>query len=200
LNLINDIPSNNTFSDVLNRLKPSEFSQPFTLWVNSLGNLKSDVVSLDGKTMRRTLDKASGAPALHLVSSWSAKNLCFGQIKVNKKSNKINLTPLLLDLLDIKDVTITMDAMGCQFAIADKIAAAQANYVLALKGNQGELHEDINCYICYTTVAFSHFSLGIFKLLLKPIDVNSFFVTVNWYVILPSINMAITFGIREFSG
>jgi len=63
------------------------------------------------------------------------KNLCFGQIKVNKKSNKINLTPLLLYLLDIKDATITMDAMGCQLAIADKIAAAQANYVFALKGN-----------------------------------------------------------------
>ena len=148
LDLKNGIPSHDTFSDVLNRLKPKEFAQAFTQWVSQLGNLKDDIVSMDGKCMRRTLDKASGASAIHLVSAWSAKNnLCFGQIKVDEKSNEITAIPLLLDLLDIKGATITMDAMGCQFAIADKIVDLQADYVLALKGNQGEFHDDIKLFL-----------------------------------------------------
>jgi predicted transposase YbfD/YdcC len=148
LDLKHGIPSHDTFSDVLNRVKPKEFSEAFTKWVSQLGNLKGDIVSIDGKTMRRTLDKASGASAIHLVSAWSAKNnLCFGQIKVNEKSNEITAIPLLLDLLDIKGATVTMDAMGCQFAIADKIVKAQANYVLALKGNQGEFHDDVKLFL-----------------------------------------------------
>ncbi len=148
LDLKHGIPSHDTFSDVLNRLKPKEFSQAFTQWVSQLGNLKDDIVSIDGKCMRRTLDKVSGASAIHLVSAWSAKNnLCFGQIKVDEKSNEITAIPLLLDLLDIKDATITMDAMGCQFAIADKIVDLQADYVLALKGNQGEFHDDIKLFL-----------------------------------------------------
>jgi len=148
LDLEHGIPSHDTFSDVLNRLKPKEFSQAFTQWVSQLGNLKDDIVSIDGKTMRGTLDKASGASAIHLVSAWSAKNnFCFGQVKVNEKSNEITAIPLLLDLLDIEGATITMDAMGCQFAIADKIVDAQADYVLALKGNQGEFHDDIKLFL-----------------------------------------------------
>ena len=148
LDLEHGIPSHDTFSDVLNRLKPKEFSQAFTQWVNQLGDLNGDIVSIDGKTMRGTLDKASGASAIHLVSAWSAKNnLCFGQIKVDEKSNEITAIPLLLDLLDIKGATITMDAMGCQFAIADKIVDDQADYVLALKSNQGEFHDDIKLFL-----------------------------------------------------
>lgn len=148
LDLEHGIPSHDTFSDVLNRLKPKEFAQAFTQWVSQLGNLKDDIVSIDGKTMRGTLDKASGASAIHLVSAWSAKNnFCFGQVKVDKKSNEITAIPLLLDLLDIEGATITMDAMGCQFAIADKIVDAQADYVLALKGNQGEFHDDIKLFL-----------------------------------------------------
>ncbi len=148
LDLENGIPSHDTFNDVMNRLKPKEFSYAFTQWVSQLGNLRDDIVSIDGKAMRRTLDKASGASAIHLVSAWSAKNnLCFGQIKVNEKSNEITAIPLLIDLLDIKGATITMDAMGCQFAIADKIVDSQADYVLALKGNQGEFHDDIKLFL-----------------------------------------------------
>lgn len=148
LDLKHGIPSHDTFSDVLNRLKPKEFARAFAQWVSQLGNLKDDIVSIDGKCMRRTLDKVSGASAIHLVSAWSAKNnLCFGQVKVNEKSNEITAIPLLLDLLDIKGATITMDAMGCQFAIADKIVAFEADYVLALKGNQGEFHDDIKLFL-----------------------------------------------------
>jgi len=142
------IPSHDTLNDVMNRLKPQEFSEAFTKWVSQLGDLKDDIVSIDGKVMRRTLDKASGASAIHLVSAWSAKNnLCFAQIKVSEKSNEITAIPLLLDLLDIKNSTITMDAMGCQFAIADKIVKSEADYVLALKGNQGEFHDDIKLFL-----------------------------------------------------
>jgi len=148
LDLDNGIPSHDTFNDVMNRLKPKEFSHAFTQWVSQLGDLRDDIVSIDGKAMRRTLDKASGASAIHLVSAWSAKNnFCFGQIKVNEKSNEITAIPLLIDLLDIKGATITMDAMGCQFAIADKIVDSQADYVLALKGNQGEFHDDIKLFL-----------------------------------------------------
>ncbi len=152
LDLKHGIPSHDTFSDVLNRLKPKEFSQAFTQWVSQLRNLKGDIVSIDGKCMRGTLDKASGASAIHLVSAWSVKNNpCFGQanfrLTVNEKSNEITAIPLLLDLLDIKSATVTMDAMGCQFAIADKIVDAQADYVLALKGNQGEFHDDIKLFL-----------------------------------------------------
>ena len=86
LNLEHGIPSHDTLCDVLNRLKPKELSEAFTKGVSQLGDLKDDIVSIDGKPMRRTLDKASGASAIHLVSAWSAKNnLCFGQIKVNEK-------------------------------------------------------------------------------------------------------------------
>ena len=113
LDLPNGIPSHDTFNDVLNRIKPSEFSEAFTQWVNRLGSLKGDIVALDGKVMRRTLDKANGNPVIHLVSAWSVKNnLCFGQIKVSHKSNEITAIPKLLELLDIEGATITTDAMG----------------------------------------------------------------------------------------
>jgi predicted transposase YbfD/YdcC len=148
LDLPNGIPSHDTFNDVLNRLKPSEFSEAFTQWVTRLGSLKGDIVALDGKVMRRTLDKANGNPAIHLVSAWSVQNnLCFGQVKVSDKSNEITAIPKLLELLDIEGATITTDAMGCQFSIAEQIVSAKADYVLALKGNQGEFHDDIKLFM-----------------------------------------------------
>tara|TARA_B100000767_G_C19703975_1_gene509641 strand:+ start:94 stop:519 length:426 start_codon:yes stop_codon:yes gene_type:complete len=89
LDLENGIPNHDTLNDVMNRLKPKEFSHAFTPWVSQLGGLRDNIVSIDGKAMRRTLDKTSGASAIHLVNAWSAKNnLCFGQIKVNEKSNE----------------------------------------------------------------------------------------------------------------
>ena len=121
LDLPNGIPSHDTFNDVLNRIKPSEFSEAFTQWVNRLGSLKGDIVALDGKVMRRTLDKANGNPVIHLVSAWSVKNnLCFGQIKVSHKSNEITAIPKLLELLDIEGATITTDAWGASFRLPNK--------------------------------------------------------------------------------
>ena len=148
LDLSHGIPSHDTFQDVLNRLKPAEFAEAFTQWVRQLGELNQDIVALDGKVMRRTLDKANGNPAIHLVSAWSVKNnLCFGQVKVSDKSNEITAIPALIQLLDIEGATITTDAMGCQFSIGDQIVEAKADYVLALKGNQGEFHDDIKLFL-----------------------------------------------------
>lgn len=148
LDLPHGIPSHDTFCDVLNRLNPNEFAQAFTHWVSQLGKLKDDIVALDGKVMRGTLDKANGNSAIHLVSAWSVNNrLCFGQVKVADKSNEITAIPLLLELLDIEQATITTDAMGCQYKIADSIVAKEGHYVFALKGNQGECHDDIKLFL-----------------------------------------------------
>lgn len=148
LDLSHGIPCRDTFNDVFNRLNPHEFAQAFTNWVCSLGDLKDDIVALDGKVMRGTLDKANGNPAIHLVSAWSVKNnLCFGQIKVSDKSNEITAIPKLLKLLDIEGATVTTDAMGTQYKIGNQIVEKKGNYVLALKGNQGEFHDDIKLFL-----------------------------------------------------
>ncbi|MDC9606890.1 ISAs1 family transposase [Xenorhabdus griffiniae] len=148
LDLPNGIPSHDTFNDVINRLDPQEFGHAFAQWVKSLTKISDDIIALDGKTLRRTLDKANGIPALHLVSAWSVANqLCFGQVKVADKSNEINALSKLLTLLDIEGSTITIDAMGCQHAIANQIVTGKADYVLALKGNQREFYDDIKLFL-----------------------------------------------------
>ena len=112
---------------MLNRIKPEEFASVFTQWVQSLASLCDDIVALDGKVMRRTLDKANGNPAIHLVSAWSTQNnLCLGQVLVDDKSNEITAIPKLIEILDIEGSTITTDAMGCQFKIANQIKEAGA--------------------------------------------------------------------------
>ena len=147
LPLEHGIPSHDTFNDVLNRLNPNEFSKAFTQWVCRLGELKDDIVALDGKVMRRTWDKSNGIGAIHLVSAWSTQNnMCFAQVKVADKSNEVTAIPKLLELLDIKGATITTDAMGCQTQIAEQIIQRDAEFIFALKGNQGRLHKDIKVY------------------------------------------------------
>lgn len=142
------IPSHDTFNDVLNRLNPNEFGKAFTHWVSQLVSLNKDIVAIDGKVLRGTLDKASQCPALHLVNAWSVENnICLGQIKVSDKSNEITAIPQLLALLDIQGATITTDAMGCQFKIANQIVNAKADYVLALKGSQGECFDDVQFFL-----------------------------------------------------
>ncbi len=133
---------------MLNRLNPTEFNDAFTKWINEISQHKEGVIALDGKVMRRTLDKASGMSATHLVSAWSVENnFCLSQIKVADKSNEITAIPVLLDLIDIKEATITTDAMGCQYKIGEKIVENEANYVLGLKGNQGEFYDDVKLYL-----------------------------------------------------
>ncbi|WP_133309786.1 ISAs1 family transposase [Parashewanella spongiae] len=148
LDMPHGVPSHDTFNDVLNRLCPKAFHAAFIAWAQYLCTIDEDIIPLDGKTLRRTLDKVNEVPAIHIVNAWSVKNnLCLGQMKVDGKSNEITAIPKLLELLDIKGATITTDAMGCQFKIADKIIEKKANYIFALKGSQGEFFEDIKLFL-----------------------------------------------------
>lgn len=165
LDLPYGIPSHDTLQNVFSRINPTEFTEAFMQWVTSLGDLNQDIVALDGKTMRRTLDKANKNAAIHVVSAWSVKNnLCFGQVKVDEKSNEIKAIPELLKLLDIEGATITTDAMGCQYQIADQIVQGKANYIFALKGNQGELHSDVKEYFdLQIKSCFNHIEHSVFE-------------------------------------
>lgn len=148
LDLKHGIPSHDTFNDVLNRINPVEFNTAFSKWVSEISKHKEGIIALDGKVMRRTLDKVSGMSATHLVSAWSVENnFCLGQVRVADKSNEITAIPVLLELLNIKGSTITMDAMGCQYKIGDQIVDKGADYVLGLKGNQGEFFDDVKLYL-----------------------------------------------------
>lgn len=168
LDMPHGIPSHDTFTDVMNRLDSRAFADCFTQWVNGLADAKEDVLALDGKVMRRTLDKANGAKATWLVSAWSvANNVCFGQEKVDDKSNEITAIPKLLALLDIKGCTVTIDAMGSQTKIADDIVDKKGNYLIGLKGNQGNLHDDVTLFLDdLTEQRISGYSVD------KHIDVN----------------------------
>lgn len=148
LDLPNGIPSHDTFNDVINRLNQDDFAFCFTKWIKQLATEAENVIAIDGKVLRRTLDKINDGKAIWLVNAWSvANNMCFGQVQVDEKSNEITAIPKLLELLDIKGATITIDAMGCQVKIADKIIECGGDFVLALKGNQGEFHEDVKLYL-----------------------------------------------------
>jgi predicted transposase YbfD/YdcC len=106
-----------------------------------------DVVAIDGKTLRRSHDSASGKSAIHMVSAWSSANgVVLGQEKTAEKSNEITAIPELLDVLELKGCIVTIDAIGCQTAIAEQITKRKANYVLALKGNQGNLHDEVKSF------------------------------------------------------
>ena len=144
LDLPGGIPSHDTFGRVFARLDPVAFQQCFLAWVQQVVPRPSGVVALDGKTVRGSHHRATGGHPLHLVSAWSdAAGLVLGQVAVAEKSIKITDIPALLAVLDITDCTITIDAMGCQTAIAEQIIAQGGDYVLALKGNHGTLHSEV---------------------------------------------------------
>jgi predicted transposase YbfD/YdcC len=138
LDLPYGIPSHDTIGRFFSMLSPTEFSKCFTAWTQDLATKISGVIAIDGKTLRKSFDSASEKNAIHMVSAWCNENgLVLGQIKIDDKSNEITAIPKLLDLLDIRGSTITIDAMGCQKEIAQKILDNEADYILALKGNQG---------------------------------------------------------------
>jgi predicted transposase YbfD/YdcC len=145
LELPNGIPCADTFGRVFARLDPEQMQSCFVSWVNAISNLlETEVVAIDGKTLRHSDDKGCGKAAIHMVSAWaSANRLVLGQRKVDDKSNEITAIPALLNVLEIAGCIVTIDAMGCQRDIASAIMARGADYVLALKGNQGSLFEDI---------------------------------------------------------
>jgi predicted transposase YbfD/YdcC len=141
LTLPGGIPSHDTFGRVFARLDPTEFQQCFIAWVQAvLGATPSQVVAVDGKTLRRSGDRSRGRDALHLVSAWAtASGLVLGQEATAAKSNEITAIPRLLRLLQLDGCVVTIDAMGCQTAIAAQVQEQGADYVLALKGNQPTL-------------------------------------------------------------
>lgn len=148
LDLENGIPSHDTFGDVFAAIDTEQFSESFSKWVADLANLTDgEVIAIDGKCLRRSLDKASNKAAIYMVSAWAQQNsLVLGQVKVDEKSNEITAIPKLLSRLDIAGAVVTIDAMGCQRKIAKQIVLQGGDYVLSLKGNQGLLHEDVATY------------------------------------------------------
>jgi predicted transposase YbfD/YdcC len=120
-------------------------------WIEAIGELTAgQVIAIDGKRLRRSHDHRLGKAAIHMVSAWaSANRLVLGQLKTDEKSNEITAIPALLNLLVIKDCIVTIDAMGCQTEIARLIIEGEGDYVLALKGNQGTLHDDAQDLFAY---------------------------------------------------
>lgn len=139
------IPSHDTFERVFERLDPQTFQVCFRRWVAALAhNLGIKHLAIDGKTLRHSGNGPKGWKPLHLVSAWATEcQLSFGQVAVEEKANEITAIPLLLDLLDLEGVLVTIDAMGCQKAIARQIIDGGGDYVLPVKDNQPNLAEDI---------------------------------------------------------
>jgi predicted transposase YbfD/YdcC len=148
LALPNGIPSHDTFGRVFARLDPEAFARCFLAWVEAVRQATAgQVVAIDGKTLRRSFDRAHQKAAIHMVSAWTAANhLVLGQVKVDEKSNEITAIPALLDLLDLHACLVTIDAMGCQTEIARQIIDQGGEYLLALKENQGTLYEDVTLF------------------------------------------------------
>ena len=134
-------PAHDHLGDILATLDAEQFQRCFVAWVTSLVGVPEGVVAIDGKTVRRS--KGALAP-IHMVSAFAARQrLALGQVKVADKANEIIAIPKLLDMLAIEGAIVTIDAIGCQRAIAQKIIDKRADYVLALKGNQGTLRGDV---------------------------------------------------------
>ncbi|MBF8251581.1 MAG: ISAs1 family transposase [Deltaproteobacteria bacterium] len=148
LELPNGIPSHDTFGRVFSIISPVEFQRSFLNWIKAISeSIEREVVAIDGKTSRRSYDKSKGKGAIHMVSAWATANrVVLGQVKTEDKSNEITAIPELLDILALNGCIVTIDAMGCQKNISAKIIEKGADYVLALKGNQGTLHEDIKLF------------------------------------------------------
>lgn len=144
----NGIPVDDTIARVMRKLDTKQFESCFINWMSDVAiATEGDVIAIDGKTLRRSYDTASGKSAIHMVSAWSSANgVVLGQEKTDEKSNEITAIPTLLNSLAIKGCLVSIDAMGCQKSIAKQIVEKKADYLLALKGNQGKLHDEIKSF------------------------------------------------------
>ena len=155
LELPHGIPSHDTFYRVFCLLNPDTFQACFTRWVKSvypdtleLPDNGADIIPIDGKSIRGSRGKGKGKKAVHMVSAWSTQlSLVLGQKKVDKKSNEITAIPELLEAIDLKGTMITADAISCQKSIAETCVGQEADYLLAVKGNQKTLHNDIQAAV-----------------------------------------------------
>ena len=151
----NGVPSHDTFDRIFRLVDPDEFEKSFLNWTRLVADLSpEEVVAIDGKTLRGSHDKQDGKVAIHCVSAFASSNqLVLGQLVTEEKSNEITAIPKLLDTLAISDCLVTIDAMGCQKAIAEKIIDTDANYLLALKGNQSSLADEVENFFTQATTA-----------------------------------------------
>jgi predicted transposase YbfD/YdcC len=143
--LPNGIPSDSTIRRVFLRLSPTAFQACFRTWIHAvMQQTAGHILPIDGKTLRGSYDSTNAKAALHMVSAWASNNhLLLGQVKTAEKSNEITAIPELLTLLALEGCIVTIDAMGCQTAIAEQIVDQGGDYVLALKGNQGTTHQQV---------------------------------------------------------
>lgn len=158
LKLSNGLPSHDTFSRLFRRLDPEQFRAAFQRFMTKFSDQCQGVVAIDGKVLRRSFDRASSKSALHMVSAWGCEQrLVLAQIATDAKSNEITAVPKLLAMLSLKGAIVTTDALNCQRAIAQQIVDQGGDYALALKGNQGTLHDDVKLFLddpaCKATAA-----------------------------------------------
>jgi len=146
LDLPHGVPSHDTFGRVFARLDPKHFRRCFVSWMRAVSKLTHrQVVAVDGKRLRRSHDQRAGKSAIHMVSAWATANrLVLGQVKTDDKSNEITAIPDLLRLLELTGCIVTIDAIGCQTAIADRIVQQGGDYLLAVKENQPQLYQDVH--------------------------------------------------------
>ena len=145
LDLPNGIPSHDTFGRVFAALDPDEFEKRLQRWVHAVaGSSAGKHIAIDGKTLRRSFDRASQKAAIHMVNAYVHENhAVFAQVKVDEKSNEITAVPKLLAMLQVKDATVTFDALHCQKTISEKVVDKGGHYVMVLKGNQPTLQADV---------------------------------------------------------
>ena len=151
--LPNGIPSHDTFERVFSLINPVEFEHCFIQWVQSIFGSKNTFVHIDGKSLTGSRDDTHGKKMLHLVHAWaSEQSILLGQVRTEEKSNEITAIPELIAMLDLTGSIVTIDAMGCQREIAEKIIDANADYILAVKGNQKSLYEQIQKAFSHQTI------------------------------------------------
>ncbi len=148
LDLSDGVPSHDRFNAILAALKPAEFERCLLSWVTALHEVtEGNIVAIDGKTLRRSYDRASGKSAIHMVSAWATANrISLGQVVTDEKSNEITAIPKLLELLEISGAIVTLDAMGCQTEIVEKIVDRGAVACIAVKDNQPKLQAAIETH------------------------------------------------------